>query len=90
MGHSFMPKTLDDLLPLLKRRLKKEGAPGAFEKLEEYFSTVAAEVEVLRKKTHVTQWEFAARSGSTKPRSAASCPGARNLASGACRSKKKS
>lgn len=58
-----MPKTLDDLLPLLKRRLEKEGPPGAFEKIEEYFSGVAAELEVLRKKTHVTQRELASRSG---------------------------
>jgi len=58
-----VPKTLDDILPVLERRLRKEGPPGAFEALDEYFSTVAAELEVLRRKTHVTQRELAARSG---------------------------
>jgi len=58
-----VPKTLDDVLPVLERRLRKEGPPGAFEKLDEHFSTVAAELEVLRRKAHVTQRELAARSG---------------------------
>jgi DNA-binding phage protein len=58
-----LPKTLDDLLPVLKRRLQKEGPPGAFEALDEHFSSVAAELEVLRRKAHVTQRELASRSG---------------------------
>src|SRR4051812_21630051 len=58
-----MPKTLDDLLPLLKRRLEKEGMTGIFEKLDEHFSRVAAELEVRRKKARLTQRELAARSG---------------------------
>ncbi|HVE86146.1 MAG TPA: helix-turn-helix transcriptional regulator [Myxococcales bacterium] len=74
-----MPKTLDDVLPALKRRLSKS-APGLYEKLDEHFSTVAAELEVLRQKQHITQRELAKRtqihqaevsrilSGRTQPR----------------------
>jgi DNA-binding XRE family transcriptional regulator len=58
-----VPKTLDDILPVIRRRLGKDGPPGAYEKLDEHFSSVAAELEVLRKKAHVTQRELASRSG---------------------------
>ncbi|HEY8206469.1 MAG TPA: helix-turn-helix transcriptional regulator [Myxococcaceae bacterium] len=58
-----MPKTLDDLLPILERRLRKEGLTDFMEKVDEYFSSVAAELEVRRKKARVTQRELASRSG---------------------------
>lgn len=58
-----MPKTLDDLLPILERRLRKQGLTDFMKKVDEHFSTVAAELEVLRRRGHVTQRELASRSG---------------------------